>query len=238
MALLAALLLGAPVLGAGAGPQADVFVHPNGVQIVPNFGFARAVLTISGPGQIYRQVFGRGETPIVNVVDDSGQPFPDGTYTWELSYIHDPEVAKQLRIEASARKNGLEVFGAAVPGSQNGTFAIVNGFAVDPSVQEPLPMREAGPPASLEGSSGIELAGGSAPGASAPRGPAGDSDDEVAAGAVEVFTTPAAQVQQAAGGLAQADRASSGDNDETALALGHSPEHRPVSDSNNTPDNR
>ena len=108
--------------------------------------FDHAVLTVGGPGDVYFQKsFKAGTVPYFPSVDQSGVPFPDGSYTYELRKIPLvlPEVRKAL---ASARETGdrsviedLESSGT-LPQTysvESGHFFIQNGSVVTNDMPEP-----------------------------------------------------------------------------------------------------
>jgi hypothetical protein len=108
--------------------------------------FDHAVLTVSGPGDVYfQQSFKAGTVPCFPSIDQNGVPFPDGSYTYELRKIPyvSPEVKKAL---ASARETGdssvIEDFknSGTLPQSysvESGSFSIQNGSVVTNDMPEP-----------------------------------------------------------------------------------------------------
>jgi hypothetical protein len=105
-----------------------------------------AVLTVSGPGDVYFQKsFEAGTVPCFPSVDESGVPFPDGTYKYELRKVPyvSPEVRKAL---VSARETGdrslieeLEDSGTLSEkySVESGHFAIQSGSIITGDIPEP-----------------------------------------------------------------------------------------------------
>jgi hypothetical protein len=108
--------------------------------------FDHAVLTVSGPGDVYfQESFEAGTVPCFPSVDESGVPFPDGTYRYELRKVPyvSPEVRKAL---VSARETGdrslIEELGDSGTVSEkysveSGHFSIQNGSVVTSDIPEP-----------------------------------------------------------------------------------------------------
>jgi hypothetical protein len=110
--------------------------------------FDHAVLTVSGPGDMYFQkTFKAGAVPCFPSVDENGAPFPDGSYTYELRKVPlvSPEVRKAM---VSARETGdsslikdLENSGklAQSTNDESGHFAIQSGSIVTNDTAETPP---------------------------------------------------------------------------------------------------
>lgn len=110
--------------------------------------FDHAVLTVSGPGDMYfQESFKTGTIPCFSSVDQNGVPFPDGNYNYELRKIPFvlPEVKKAL---ASARETGDRSLIEDLEDSrtlpqtysvESGSFSIQNGSVVTSDMPEPQP---------------------------------------------------------------------------------------------------
>lgn len=107
----------------------------------PRVEYARLVLTVSGPdGQVYRQEFERGTSPIFKITDGKGFKRPDGQYTYELRVIPvvPDGVSAALRESRERGEDGGAMAEAlrksarspAQPTAQSGSFTIENGVVV------------------------------------------------------------------------------------------------------------
>lgn len=113
-----------------------------------NAMFDRAVLTVSGPGDVYFQKsFEAGAVPCFSAVDENGVPLPDGSYRYELTkapYVS-PEVREAL---FAAREAGdkslienLQKTGKLprTPTVESGSFSIRNGSLITSDMVETQP---------------------------------------------------------------------------------------------------
>ncbi len=101
------------------------------LSLVPEGVNERVVLTINGPGDLtYKQTFAAGSTPSFGLFDETGNLYPNGSYTWELRSA--PAKATRTRdkddrgIAKNARSEALA----------SGYFAIAGGGFVTPEVTE------------------------------------------------------------------------------------------------------
>ncbi len=216
VALVAALIaVGMPAAAdaqRGGGEQlARVTVHANGVDFVPNVEFQKAILTVSGNGNTYREEIPAGRYPSIGIFDPDGQLLADGRYTWRLDLVPTAEIAAGLRAEAE--DNGGEPLTRWTP--QSGSFAIANGTFADPALSEAT-ARRATRSAGVSETPFTAVSG-------FDRGPA--SDDDAAVGSREGYE---AQVRAAAsrparqaatGALVGPDRVTN-DSDAVAAADG------------------
>lgn len=130
--LLAAVSVQGPAL-AGTAELATVSTGPGGIHWQPVRATDGFILTVAGEGRWLRSQFGPGETPAFQPVDDSGQPLPNGEYTWELR-----PVQREPGADANAGANGRSAAseGAQLsrapmdPITQSGAFTITNGTVV------------------------------------------------------------------------------------------------------------
>ncbi len=134
MAVLAAGLLavaGPATALEPAGELATVNVSSAGIDFRPEVEFGRAILTLSGGGDVYTREFAPGEDPFVSVFGPEGHLLADGSYQWELVLLPTRDARAALMIAAS--ENGGEAPGARA--AQTGAFVIVDGYIADPDAR-------------------------------------------------------------------------------------------------------
>lgn len=133
LTLGAALLLVAGLQGpahAGTSELATVSTSSGGIHWQPLVATDGWTLTVAGEERWIRSQFGPGESPTFQPADESGQPLPDGSYTWELRAVYsgsggDPNAAANGRDGAAdTSRTRAEPPG---PQTQSGAFTIVNG---------------------------------------------------------------------------------------------------------------
>ena len=200
---------------------AGVSVFHGGVDFRPNVSYRRAVVTVSGGGQTFKQTFDGSKGISIGSFDPEGSPLADGVYTWELELAPDARTARDLRIAAS--RNGGIAPGAWRP--QSGTFTISSGSIASPDGTEPEPPR-------LGLESGLSaLPVDLVPQRSLSRvAVSEDSDRAVEAGSVELEVRAASAARGASEVNMNFAQGLSEDNDATAASMGGTLE-RPMNES-------
>ena len=123
---------------AGAEPVAKVIVSLDRIEWQPIVKDAELALTVSGPENAYfNKTFAVGIPASFELVDNTGNFFPDGSCTYELSVIPviDPQLREALK---EARESGDTVLAAEImkgkvppePLVQSGYFLIQDGTIV------------------------------------------------------------------------------------------------------------
>lgn len=158
--------------GAGDRPLADVRMTSAGIDFVPLEAHGGAILKVSAGDVIHRYTFGPDESPWLSVFDAEGEPLADGVYSWELELL--PPAEARADLIRSAAKNRGDAPEALT--RQTGSFTLVGGYAVDPTLREPGAVGSA-----RKGPVEIHHHEGSA----GARGPQTDGDEAVLGGAVE-----------------------------------------------------
>lgn len=210
-----------------AGPSALVRVSSAGVDFLPEGDYARAVVTVSGGGEVSRYVFGSGDTPFVSAFDAEGEALADGVYQWELELVPTVGTRRELMIEAT--KSGGRATSAQEP--QSGAFTIVDGFIVDPTLEEGVSERSAGGLTGLGASSEAEplAAVGESERSATDSDAVSDMCDarsnlrsaSCEVGALSVLANEdAAALDPLAGGYIEPDRVGAGDSDSAVAAGG------------------
>lgn len=136
LTLGATLLLIAGLQGPAHGATSElatVSTTSGGIHWQPLVATDGWTLTVAGEERWIRSQFGPGESPAFQPADDSGQPLPDGSYTWELRAVRkesggDPDAAANGRDEAvRASRAPVE---STEPLTQSGAFTIAHGAIV------------------------------------------------------------------------------------------------------------
>ncbi len=139
MAWSAALML---ALAAGAAPAEDAGARMSafGSEVawsMESFD-GRWSLVVAG-GDIHETAeFAAGESPVFSLFDREGAALPDGTYQWELSGVREP-VNDRVRDPENGRDSAEHVETNRIdfePRVFSGSFTILNGAVVDPSLVE------------------------------------------------------------------------------------------------------
>jgi hypothetical protein len=125
-------VVGPAVAREPAGDLATVTVSSTGVDFRPEVEYNRAILTVSGGGQVFRYEFSPGEEPFLDIFRPTGEPLADGVYNWELDLLPASEARATLMIAAT--KNDGEASDARE--AQTGAFAVVDGYIADPELEE------------------------------------------------------------------------------------------------------
>jgi hypothetical protein len=87
----------------GDGPITVMTVDAGGIEWQPQVENDGLILTVSGSdGLVYRQEFVSGTIPTFEPVDSEGQPYPDGSYTYELRVV--PVVDAETRAALMAAR--------------------------------------------------------------------------------------------------------------------------------------
>jgi len=117
------------------GPVARITIEANGITWQPQVNHASLVLTISGPEGFYlREQFAPGHNPSFSLLDEAGQPHPDGSYSYELiaSPVLDDQVRQLLETvteenRAAVEEQLRETDRLPEPLVQSGYFLIAGG---------------------------------------------------------------------------------------------------------------
>jgi hypothetical protein len=139
---LAFALTAPPPAGAQATPVA-VSVAADGLSFAPQVAWERATLTVAGPGDwTLEREFARGAGITLTLVDETGQPFPDGAYTYELVLAPVPDPALRQALAAARDADDEAARGrlrAQAPASAplSGRFTLRGGRIVPPGAREP-----------------------------------------------------------------------------------------------------
>lgn len=93
----------------------------------------KAVLTVSGEGYRYRQIYESGEQPTLSTYDGSGELMPDGEYRYQLRSIAAGSVVTNTQQDLLLGKNISRNTGRTSSSTiQSGNFEIQNGLIVYP----------------------------------------------------------------------------------------------------------
>ncbi len=206
----------------GGGTQvASAAVFAGGVDLTPAVRYRQAIVTVSGNGVTFQQVYKPGESLSIGAFDPKGYVLADGVYTWELQLVPDAKAAEKLR--ASAARSGGIAPEAWQPAT--GTFAVVGGAVVGPDLVEPRPARQA-----VAASAGMPAQDFVAP--SGVREAGGDDDAAVGRSKGLEASLKAALRNQPQAPVAAGGPASTGEaferSDDAARAMGRSLERRPA----------
>jgi hypothetical protein len=130
--LLLALLGSATVAAQESNPDsiATVTVSKDAVSVQSrqDVGFE---ITLAGPGDFYlRQEYPAGGHLTLRVVDDAGNPLPDGLYNYEIHVL-----SQAAPVSYDEAQRGFDPDGAQAP-VQSGSFSILDGSFVLPDVAE------------------------------------------------------------------------------------------------------
>lgn len=119
--------------GQELGPIASLVITAQGFEWRPVVEYAGLTLIVSGPdGRIVQQDFPAGALPVFTLVDQHGQPYPDGVYTYELRRV--ASGTQRRTDDAAPGTPAVATSGAA---TQSGTFAIAQGAPVAGVTTEP-----------------------------------------------------------------------------------------------------
>lgn len=214
--------LAAQGLARGGAEVASAAVFAGGVDLAPAVRYREAVVTVSGNGVTFRQVFKPGERLSIGVFDPEGYVLADGVYSWELQLVPDARTAEKLR--ASAARNGGIAPEAWRPAT--GTFAIAGGAVLAPDLAEPRPARRAAAPGAAMPAADFIAASGA-------REAAGDDDAAVGRSknleaGLKAALRRQPQAPAAAGGPPAARQELLERSDAAAQAMGRSLERRPA----------
>lgn len=141
----ASLLLAMSMPAARAADEIAKMVAAEG-RIVwePKVEYWQLRLTVSKGERVYQQTFGASAKPYFSLVDERGQPLPDGSYTYELSLV--PRIDPDRRAaQVKARETGdpkmlerlAEELRPKTATTQSGTFSLSKGAVADPAAVEP-----------------------------------------------------------------------------------------------------
>ena len=131
-----ALVISAVPLSGDVGPDrmTAVEVGPSSIRWAPRVEFRQASLVVRGnTGRVYEHGFGAGASLTYSLVDQKGNPLPDGDYRWELTLVVPlpggaPEVPESAD-EAAARREELLV--------DSDRFGITGGRATARELRSP-----------------------------------------------------------------------------------------------------
>ncbi len=144
---LAVALMLTFVAGVGAQP-AVVTAGADGLVASAQAPWAKAFLTVAGPGDwVLEREFGPGEPIALPFFDATGQPLPDGAYTYELALAPVPGPAEAARDDGAMLERARGQAPPAQPVS--GRFSLRGGRLVPPGAREPAvppALRSAAPP--------------------------------------------------------------------------------------------
>ncbi|MBM4255388.1 MAG: hypothetical protein FJ147_05765 [Deltaproteobacteria bacterium] len=127
-------------------PVAQIMISPAFVRWQPLVTYASLDLRVAVPdGRVLSRKFTPGQPIGFDVVDERGQRFPDGQYTYELIVAPpvDPSVSKALQQARAAGTDAAVVAQMQQQGvlprqaqTQSGYFTVLNGTLVVPGVEE------------------------------------------------------------------------------------------------------
>ena len=130
----------------GGNYIAVVTADATAIRWQPAVDHAGLTLTISGPGGlILQQEFGPGSTPAFAAASPDRQPYPDGSYTYELRAAPVIDAETRTALEAAREAGNSDAVteqlrqAGKLPEAmvQSGYFAIVDGSIVAGDVSEP-----------------------------------------------------------------------------------------------------
>lgn len=91
----------------------------------------KAVLTISGEGYRYRQIYESGEQPALSAFNSSGDVLPDGEYRYQLRSIPMNSVVTNTQQDLLRGKSTRHATGKTSSASvKSGNFEIENGLII------------------------------------------------------------------------------------------------------------
>lgn len=118
---------GIDVIGVQIDPSAIVWESVQG---------ANLVLTVSGPGGVFRHQFEAGDQPSLAPVDARGAALPDGGYTWEIRQNSGLKKDRADDDKVAGVESGVESPGAPRSRLRSGHFTIRGGLFLDPTARE------------------------------------------------------------------------------------------------------
>lgn len=128
-------------------PVAAMVINPTMVYWEPLVDFDQLVLTVTGSGDAYsRQVFSAGSTPVFDLFDQNGEPFPDGSCTYELTVVPylDPATKDLLSQSRESGDNIVDAYNLPKGSTQFGYFQIKDGLVITPSLEGGVPQSDDG----------------------------------------------------------------------------------------------
>ena len=159
MALLLAAVLGlagasdiakADGVTQGGVRLTDMRASPGGIGWTPLVRNNGVVLTVSGGDFNFRQVFRGGENPAFKPYDLEGNRLLDGVYKWQLTFWpdqvtavddgksgRDPKLVNKLTRRSASRSRSNLRSTSQLRLSDSGSFTIINGAILDPTIPEP-----------------------------------------------------------------------------------------------------
>ncbi|MCP4656030.1 MAG: hypothetical protein GY856_11500 [bacterium] len=118
-----------------AAPEVEMHDGNMAMSFAAQAAGERLVLTVSGPGDLrVRKAFEAGTTPVFDLFDKAGNPYPDGGYAWEL---------RSAPVEGT-RVRGMDAPAIAKrsPAVASGYFAVADGRFVAADGVEEIPVKD------------------------------------------------------------------------------------------------